>query len=61
MFTLCHMRSGSLAILSGFYSSVNTEPGVDWFPDNGSLCLIIVGVMSIVDSDANCGMAADPI
>lgn len=61
MFTLCHMRSGSLAILSGFYSSVNTEPGVDWFPDNGSLCLIMVGMMSIADCDANCGMAADPI
>jgi len=53
MFTLCHMRSCSLAILSGFYSSVNTEPGVDWFPDNGSLCLIILGMMSIVDCDAN--------
>jgi hypothetical protein len=37
MFTLCQMRGGSLAILSGFYSSVNTEPDVDWFPDNGNV------------------------
>jgi len=61
MFTLCLMRGGSLAILSGFYSSVNTEPDGDWFPDNGSLCLIIVGMISIVDCDAKCGMATDPI
>jgi len=53
MFTHCRMRGGSLAILSGFYSSVNTEPDVDWFPDNGSLWLIIVGMISIVDCDTN--------
>lgn len=46
MFTLCQMRGGSLAILSGFYFSVNTEPDVDWFTDNGSFWLIIVVMLS---------------
>jgi hypothetical protein len=53
MFTLCHMRGGSLTILSWFYCYVSTEPDVDWFPDNGSLWLIKVGMISIVDCEAN--------
>jgi hypothetical protein len=52
MFTPCQMQGGgSLAILSGFYCSVNTEPEGDWFPDNGNLWLIIVGMRNIVLKD----------
>jgi hypothetical protein len=45
MFILCQMQSGSGAEVSEFCTSVNMNPSVDLFPDNGNLWLTIVSII----------------